>query len=176
MNVTEPVGATEVVFRNVAVSPTVVGAPTGIEIGAACVVIDGDVRRNGDDLVGVTATGRERVVLQHRPDSWRARNTCPRPVRSTDVENDAVPDPIAPGPVIPVEVVHVLFEYRVNVTLPVGAMNPRFPNVAVSPTVVAVPTVIEVGLATVVIDGLALTQFRLAGTAEWVGGFVHVGS
>ena len=48
---------------------------------------------------------------------------------------------------------HALFEYNVNVTGPVGATSDVFWNVAASPTVTAVPTVIEVGSATVVIVG-----------------------
>jgi hypothetical protein len=70
------------------------------------------------------------------------------------VENEAVETPafveIAPGPETPVVLVHVSFEYSVNVTGPVGATAVVLANVAVSPTVVAVPTVIAVGPACVV--------------------------
>ena len=120
-------------------------------------------------FAGVAGIAREPVVGARRA------------ARSTPVENDAVdtPDVVStiPLPVTPVGVVHVLFEYSVNVTDPVGGTTDTvFWNVAVSPTVVGVPTVIDVGLACVVIVGLALVHTMVAGTAECVGGFVHVGS
>jgi hypothetical protein len=56
---------------------------------------------------------------------------------------------------MPVDVVHAASEYRVKVTEPVGATAVVLVKPAVSPTVVDVPTVIDAGLATVVIPGLA---------------------
>jgi hypothetical protein len=54
---------------------------------------------------------------------------------------------------MPVDVVHAASEYRVNVTLPVGATLVVFVNAAESPTVVSVPTVIDVGDACVTMLG-----------------------
>src|SRR5262252_1765754 len=73
-----------------------------------------------------------------------------------DVEYDALPPEIKPEPDTPATaVVHVLLLYSVNVTEPVG-LYPLW-NVAVSPTVVAVPTTMSVvGDACVVIVGDAL--------------------
>ena len=59
-----------------------------------------------------------------------------------------------------------LSEYSVKATEPVGATVAPW-KVAVSPTVIGVPTVIAVGVACVVIDGPALTQVTVAGLAEW---------
>jgi fructose-1,6-bisphosphatase len=42
VNATDPVGGTAVVSRNVAVSPTVAVVPTVMEVGSACVVIEGE--------------------------------------------------------------------------------------------------------------------------------------
>ena len=76
------------------------------------------------------------------------------------VENDAVdtadgPDvvEIAPMPDTPAGAVHALSVYSVNVTDPVGAAELVVENVARSPTVEAVPTVIEAGFACVAIAG-----------------------